>query len=87
MTGGKAVCKVKESAALGAQNRTDLSITGGTFINEKGGYQLQIFDTFSGKKEIAEGIFDKDSVYDDTPDGKGLIATSFKRNDTKYKAG
>ncbi|MEE0180312.1 MAG: transglutaminase-like domain-containing protein [Anaerovoracaceae bacterium] len=87
MTGGKAVCKVKESAALGAQNRTDLSITGGTFINEKGGYQLQIFDTFSGKKEIAEGIFDKDSVYDDTPEGKGLIATSFKRNDTKYKAG
>ncbi len=87
MTGGKAVCKVKESAALGAQNRTDLSITGGTFINEKGGYQLQIFDTFSGKKEIAEGIFDKDSVYDDTPDGKGLIATSFTPNDTKYKAG
>ena len=87
MTGGKAVCKVKESAALGAQNRTDLSITGGTFINEKGGYQLQIFDTFSGKKEIAEGIFDKDSVYDDTPEGKSLIATSFKRNNTKYKAG
>lgn len=87
MTGGKAVCKVKESAALGAQNRTDLSITGGTFINEKGGYQLQIFDTFSGKKEIAEGIFDKEKIYDDTPEGKGLIATSFKRNDTKYKAG
>ena len=87
MTGGKAVCKVKESAALGAQNRTDLSITGGTFINEKGGYQLQIFDTFSGKKEIAEGIFDKDSVYDDTPDGKGLIATSFKPNSTKYSSG
>lgn len=87
MTGGKAVCKVKESAALTAQNRTDLSITGGTFINEKGGYQLQIFNTFSGKKEIAEGIFDKEKIYDDTPDGKGLIATSFKRNDTKYKAG
>lgn len=87
MTGGKAVCKVKESAALGAQNRTDLSITGGTFINEKGGYQLQIFDTFSGKKEIAEGIFDRDSVYDDTPDGKGLVATSFKRNSTKYSSG
>lgn len=87
MTGGKAVCKVKESAALTAQNRTDLSITGGTFINEKGGYQLQIFDTFSGKKEIAEGIFDKEKIYDDTPEGKGLIATSFKRNDTKYKAG
>lgn len=87
MTGGKAVCKVKESAALGAQNRTDLSITGGTFINEKGGYQLQIFNTFSGKKEIAEGIFDKEKIYDDTPEGKGLIATSFKRNDTKYKAG
>lgn len=87
MTGGKAVCKVKESAALGAQNRTDLSITGGTFINEKGGYQLQIFDTFSGKKEIAEGIFDKDSVYDDTPDGKVLIATSFKPNSTKYSSG
>ena len=87
MTGGKAVCKVKESAALGAQNRTDLSITGGIFINEKGGYQLQIFDTFSGKKEIAEGIFDPDSVYDETPDGKGLIATSFKRNDTKYSSG
>ena len=87
MTGGKAVCKVKESAALTAQNRTDLSITGGTFINEKGGYQLQIFNTFSGKKEIAEGIFDPDSVYDDTPDGRGLIATSFTPNDTKYKAG
>ena len=87
MTGGKAVCKVKESAALTAQNRTDLSITGGTFINEKGGYQLQIFNTFSGKKEIAEGIFDKEKIYDDTPEGKGLIATSFKRNDTKYKAG
>lgn len=87
MTGGKAVCKVKESAALGAQNRSDLSVTGGTFINEKGGYQLQIFDTFSGKKEIAEGIFDKDSVYDDTPDGKGLIATSFKPNSTKYSSG
>ncbi len=52
MTGGKAVCKVKESAALTAQNRTDLSITGGTFINEKGGYQLQIFNTFSGKKKL-----------------------------------
>ena len=87
MTGGKAVCKVKESAALTAQNRTDLSITGGTFINEKGGYQLQIFNTFKGKKEIAEGIFDPDSVYDDTPDGRGLIATSFTPNDTKYKAG
>lgn len=87
MTGGKAVCKVKESAALTAQNRADLSITGGEFINEKGGYQLQIFKTFSGKKEIAEGIFDKDRVYDDTPDGKGLIATSFKRNSTKYSSG
>ncbi len=87
MTGGKAVCKVKESAALTAQNRTDLSITGGTFINEKGGYQLQIFNTFSGKKEIAEGIFDKEKIYDDTPEGKGLIATSFKPNSTKYSSG
>lgn len=87
MTGGKAVCKVKQSAALSAQNKSDLSVTGGTFINEKGGYQLQIFNTFKGKKEIAEGIFNPDSVYDDTPEGKGLIAISFKRNSTEYKSG
>lgn len=87
MTGGKAVTKVKAAAAMCVQNKTALSITGGDFVNEKGGMQLQISKNFTGKKEIAEGIFDSDSVNDETPDTKDLIATSFERNSTKYSRG
>ena len=76
------------------QNTPDIFINGGRFIIENGAdneyYKepyIDIVETFDGTLYIEPGLIDDDRIHDDTPKGKGLIATEFTRNKTKYKEG
>ena len=48
---------------------------------------LDIVKTFDGTLYLEPGLIDESRIQDDTPKGKGLIATEFTRNKTKYKKG
>lgn len=68
---------------------TNLTLNGGRLENLSitSDEKLNIDMYYSGIKSIAEGLLLKDEILDDTPEGQGLIATSFKRNKTKYSKG
>ena len=90
MTGG--AVRSKESTLFYIQNTPDITITGGRFEIEEQSEDfptpyVTILKTFTGNLKIADGLFYGEEIEDNTPEGSGLVATSFKRNDRKYKEG
>ena len=56
------------------QGRVTLFVHGGTFVSKE-------------KVDISECVIFPNDINDETPEGQHLIATTFKRNKTKYKKG
>ena len=88
------VFRNKEDHIFFIQNIADVFINGGYYIIEEAREDedelqpiLDIVNTFEGTLYLEPGLIDESSIEDDTPKGKGLVATEFKRNKTKYKKG